>query len=312
MQRITHQIVRIGSIFLQFFIYLVVSYSVIFFIMHAADGSPLNNENTMPLTHAHDSSIARIIEKPLPILYINTFKNFIFFNWGTSFFNSIDSLVYYIPQALSITLLFTVVTVIVSVLLSLFLALIAIFHPKKWLRSLIILFIIFIGSLPHVIIAPILFILISRYMPSIILTSSWFYPPKFFTTIILISLPYTALFAKLIYIDLKEATQWFHLKQLLAMGFSLSQSLWCLRNRLLSPISRYIGIAIPQLLSGFILVEDIFRIPALGSISIEAINRRDYPIILITSMIFSLSIWIFTRLALFLQQKIDPRVGVSL
>ncbi|NIZ40650.1 ABC transporter permease subunit [Entomospira entomophila] len=307
-----HYFLRFSLVMLQFFTYLLVSYSAIFFIMHVASGSPLNHETVIPLTSLESSTIALYLQAPLFSQYLSSLKNLILLNWGHSFFNSLDPLIYYVPQALFITLLFTILTVILAVFLSAFLALITVFHPKKWIRRSLLLFILLLGSLPHVVAAPMLFLFASHYVPSIIISSSWLDLPKFSTIVLLLSVPYIALFTKLLYVDLSNTPHWFHLKQLLALGFSIKQSLWQLRYQILSPISRYIGIAIPQLLSGFILVEDLFRIPALGTLSIEAINRRDYPVILVTSMIFSLSIWIFTRLATSIQHKLDPRGGTVL
>ena len=51
-----------------------------------------------------------------------------------------------------------------------------------------------------------------------------------------------------------------------------------LKNTLI-PVVSLMGLQLPVLIGGSIVVEQIFGLPGMGLLIVEAINRRDYPII---------------------------------
>lgn len=46
------------------------------------------------------------------------------------------------------------------------------------------------------------------------------------------------------------------------------------------PIITLLGLWLPSLISGALMTETIFALPGLGKISVEAVNARNYPLIL--------------------------------
>ena len=73
-----------------------------------------------------------------------------------------------------------------------------------------------------------------------------------------------------------------------------------LRNALI-PLTTVIAIQIPALLAGTVIIETIFSWPGMGQLVLEAIRRRDYPIIIGVVMIFNL-------IADLLAAILDPRI----
>jgi peptide/nickel transport system permease protein len=57
-----------------------------------------------------------------------------------------------------------------------------------------------------------------------------------------------------------------------------------LRNALI-PIVTLLGLYLPYLLSGAVLVETIFAWPGMGRLIVEAIFQRDYPLVMATSFV---------------------------
>ena len=51
-----------------------------------------------------------------------------------------------------------------------------------------------------------------------------------------------------------------------------------MKNALI-PVVTVIGLTIPQLIAGSIILESIFTLPGVGILLVEAINQRDYPVI---------------------------------
>ena len=74
------------------------------------------------------------------------------------------------------------------------------------------------------------------------------------------------------------------------------------------PIVTIIGIGIALLISGVVVTESVFAIPGIGRLTVDAIIRRDYPIIQGVILIFS-AIYVLVNLAVDLSYRLfDPRI----
>lgn len=69
-----------------------------------------------------------------------------------------------------------------------------------------------------------------------------------------------------------------------------------------------IGMAIPQMISGTIVVENVFAWPGLGKLCIESIFNRDYPVIQCYVLFIGFLFVIFNLLFDILQYVADPRM----
>ena len=81
-----------------------------------------------------------------------------------------------------------------------------------------------------------------------------------------------------------------------------------LRNALI-PILTIYGLALPFLLGGAVLIEKVFAWPGMGLLAVEAVNGRDYPVILATSMIAAVLVVLGNLLADVTYAIADPRVS---
>jgi peptide/nickel transport system permease protein len=80
-----------------------------------------------------------------------------------------------------------------------------------------------------------------------------------------------------------------------------------LRNALI-PIITLLGLYLPFLLSGAVLVETIFGWPGMGRIIYDAIQSRDYPLVMATSFVISSIVVLGNLLADVLYGLADPRI----
>lgn len=79
------------------------------------------------------------------------------------------------------------------------------------------------------------------------------------------------------------------------------------RNALI-PVVTVIGLQLPILIGGSVIMETIFSIPGIGSLTVSAINTRDYPVIQMINIVFALTV-ITANLATDLCYPIlDPRI----
>jgi len=74
------------------------------------------------------------------------------------------------------------------------------------------------------------------------------------------------------------------------------------------PIVTIIGIGVALLIGGVVVTETVFAIPGLGRLTVDAILRRDYPIIQGVVLIFS-GAYVLINLAVDLSYMLfDPRI----
>lgn len=83
-----------------------------------------------------------------------------------------------------------------------------------------------------------------------------------------------------------------------------------LRNSLF-PVITLLGMYIPSLFSGALVVEQLFNYPGIGLMFWQATQTRDYPILLATTLIISLATVIGALVADILYAVADPRVRLS-
>ncbi len=80
-----------------------------------------------------------------------------------------------------------------------------------------------------------------------------------------------------------------------------------LKNALL-PVVTYCGVEFGLLMGGIVTIETVFSINGLGSFILEAINRKDYPVTIGGTVIFSATFMLLLLLVDVLYAVIDPRI----
>jgi len=79
------------------------------------------------------------------------------------------------------------------------------------------------------------------------------------------------------------------------------------RNALL-PIVTVVGLALPGLLGGSVMIEGVFAWPGLGSVFLTSALQRDQPMMMATNFIFSGLFLVFRLLVDFSYALVDPRI----
>jgi peptide/nickel transport system permease protein len=76
----------------------------------------------------------------------------------------------------------------------------------------------------------------------------------------------------------------------------------------LIPVVTLLGILLPALISGSVILETIFSWPGIGALFFEAVLSRDYPTIMGLSFITSVMVLLSTLVADLVYSRVDPRV----
>ena len=83
-----------------------------------------------------------------------------------------------------------------------------------------------------------------------------------------------------------------------------------MRNALI-PIVTLLGLFLPFLMAGSVLIETVFAWPGMGRTIVTAIFQRDYPVVLATAFVISVMVILGNLIADMLYSIIDPRIRVE-
>jgi peptide/nickel transport system permease protein len=124
-----------------------------------------------------------------------------------------------------------------------------------------------------------------------------------------IALPAAAVYQRLLRTDLITTLQEDFILTARSKGVSRRSVLFkhALRPSLFSFVTIF-GITTGALIGGALIVEQIFRIPGLGSAIVEAILREDFPVVLAIVMIVSIAFVVLNILIDVFYSIVDPRV----
>ena len=118
-----------------------------------------------------------------------------------------------------------------------------------------------------------------------------------------------AFYARLVRAGVAEARNADYVLAARARGLSRREALWkhAFRNALL-PLVTLLGLVLPGLLSGSVIIERIFAWPGLGRLYFDSILSRDYPVVLALSLVGAVATLAVTLAADVAYAIADPRV----
>jgi len=124
-----------------------------------------------------------------------------------------------------------------------------------------------------------------------------------------VSLAYDSRFIKA---NMEEAVRQDYIRTARAKGAGPARVLvhHAFRNTLI-PLVTLLGLSLPGLIGGSVIIEQIFTWPGMGRLFFESIRERDYPTIMGLTLLFSLLTLAGQLLADLLYCVVDPRVSVE-
>ena len=80
-----------------------------------------------------------------------------------------------------------------------------------------------------------------------------------------------------------------------------------MRNAMI-PVVSIVGLQVVALFSGTIIIENVFALPGLGRLLLEAVNSRDYPVIQGLVLVLGVLVMLTNLLVDFSYGLLDPRI----
>jgi peptide/nickel transport system permease protein len=118
-----------------------------------------------------------------------------------------------------------------------------------------------------------------------------------------------AYYSRFIRANMQEVIRQDYIRTAQAKGVPPARVIWhhAFRNTLI-PLVTLFGLTLPHLLSGAVILEQIFTWPGMGRLYFEAIVRRDYDTIMGLTLVFSMLTLFGQLIADLLYAVVDPRV----
>jgi peptide/nickel transport system permease protein len=134
----------------------------------------------------------------------------------------------------------------------------------------------------------------------------------FILPVIVLVLPNIAYFARFMRSSMLEVKNQDYVTVARAKGLPNKAVLYrhSLRNALI-PMITVIGLQIPTIIGGAVIIEQIFAWPGLGDLAVKAISQRDYPVILAITLLSGACVMIVNLLVDIFYAIADPRVSLT-
>jgi len=247
------------------------------------------------------------LDQPIFIQYLNWLLSILSGNMGTSYLSGKDvSSLFFdkLPQTLYLTLS----SILLTLLISLPLGILSAIKQNKIIDYIIRLFSFIGNSLPGFVVALILIYIFSVQLKLIpVLIDNNFI--GLILPSIALALPMSAKYIRQIRIVVIEQLHQDYVSCAKARGLKLSTILiHSILKMITLPLLTLICLSIGSLLGGSAIIETIFRWDGVGKLAIDAINLRDYPIVLAYVFYLSLIYMFINLIADILYHYLDPRI----
>ena len=289
----------------------------VFSLLYLAPGDPAA---IIAGDQATPEDVARIraslgLERPFLVRFGEWVWQILHGDLGTSIFTSLP-VSQLIAQRIEPTLSLMIVTLVLSILVAVPLGVIAAWKAGSWIDRLVMVMAVFGFSVPVFVVAYLLayvfaleldWLPVQGYTP--IANGVWPWLQNLILPAIALGFIYIALIARITRATMLEILSQDYIKTARSKGLGQRAILFvhALKNAAV-PIVTVIGIGIALLIGGAVVTESVFVIPGLGRLTIDAILRRDYPVIQGVVLLFSFT-YVLVNLGVDLVYTlVDPRI----
>jgi peptide/nickel transport system permease protein len=296
---------------------------IVFAIMHAVPGGPFD-EDKGRLPPAAKANIMKKygLDKPIYVQYFNYMKNALRFDFGIPYQQPTTTVAALIGKTWLVTMQVGLLTIILAFGLGITLGILAARYQNTWIDNVVTFGSTLGVTVPNFVVALwlILFFTVARqWLPmggwsgnnSTCLVGNYFCSDWILPVIAYAIAPMAivARYTRSSIVDVKRAD---YVRTARAKGLSESvvMNKHVFRNAQI-PMVTVLGTEIPNLITGSIFIESVFRINGLGKYFVSSVLNRDYPMIMAMFLLIAV-LWGITYLLTDLAYAwIDPRIKVG-
>jgi oligopeptide transport system permease protein len=299
---------------------LFVIVTLAFFMMRLAPGGPFDSERRLPPEVERNVKAAYNLDKPLTQQYLIYLGKLAHGDLGPSYKNKDFTVTQLIATGLPVSARLGLSAMALALLLGTALGVAAALKQNRW-EDYSVMSVAMLGiTIPTFVTAPILTLIFGIY--GITLFGHEFTLPvggwnggalrNMILPVMVLALPQTAIVARLMRGSMVEVLRANYIRTARAKGLPVSRIVLghALRAAAL-PLVSYLGPALAAILTGSLIVEQIFGLPGIGRYFVQGALNRDYTLVMGVVICYAALIVLLNFLADIAYAILDPRVRLS-
>lgn len=218
-------------------------------------------------------------------------------------------------NGLGVSIALGAVSLTISVLIGVPAGVLAALKQNTWTDRSILFFMLALYAVPTFVMIPILravdtflFRAGLPYLP----VAGWGTAAHWILPVAVLAAATTGNLARLTRASMLEVLRRDYVRTAVAKGLSPRQVTWrhAFRNAVL-PVVTVLGPSLAFLVTGAFVVENLFAIPGIGFLAIQAVGQRDYPVLLGTTVVLAAAVVVMNLVTDLAYLVLDPRVRVT-
>jgi len=292
-------------------LFIIVTLS--FFLIRLAPGGPFSGEKKLPPEIMANIMRKYHMDEPLLNQYFRYIGNVLQFDLGPSYRYKDQTVNDLIGSAFPVSIMLGTLSLGIALLLGTAVGIVSALKQNKW-QDYAAMSVAVLGiSVPLFVIGPILMLVFAlklKWLP----TSGWLSSRAGWLTVIMpaitLMMPYFAYIARLSRGSIIEVLRSDYVRTARAKG--LKESI-VIRKHVLKgamlPIVTYLGPAFSGIITGSVVVEQIFVVPGIGRIFVQSALNRDYTVIMGDVIVYSIILIAANFVVDILYGLLDPRIS---
>ena len=283
--------------------------TVTFFVMHSVPGGPFVGEKaTTPAVQAAMEAKYGL-DKPLYEQYFTYLGDIVTkFDFGPSLKNRGRMVIDIILDGMKTSMMLGLIAAGVSTVCGVVLGAVAALRRNKLIDRIIMVVTTAFVSMPSFIMGALLLALFAVQLQ--LLPANGATPAGLVLPIITLALYPMAYITRLTRSSMLDVLGQDYIRTAKAKGVSGPRIIFghALKNSLI-PVLTYLGPMLAYIVTGSLVVEQIFAVPGIGRAFVSSITNRDYPMIMGTTIILATLIVVMNLVSDILYKVVDPRIN---
>ncbi|WP_277714603.1 ABC transporter permease [Bacillus atrophaeus] len=287
---------------------ILVITTLTFVMMKVIPGSPFNEERGTNEAVQKNLETYYHLNDPLLIQYAIYVKSIVTFDFGPSIKKPSESVNDMLERGFPVSFELGMTAIVIAVISGLVLGVTAALRHNGFLDYAAMSIAVLGISIPNFIMAT---VLIQQLAVNLKLfpAATWTSPMHMVLPTVALAVGPMAIIARLTRSSMVEVLTQDYIRTAKAKGLSPLKIIvkHALRNALM-PVITVLGTLVASILTGSFVIEKIFAIPGMGKYFVESINQRDYPVIMGTTVFYSLILIVMLFLVDLAYGLLDPRI----
>lgn len=281
--------------------------AITFFTMNAIPGGPFEGEKALSPEVKAVLMERYNLDKPVTTQFVLYMKNLFSGDFGVSLKTGRD-IADTVLGAFSISAKLGGTAALVALIFGLIFGSIAALNRNKWPDRLIVFLSTLATAVPSFVLATLLLLVFCIQLGWFPVWSSS--NPNYVLPVIALAMYPMAYITRLTKTSMLDALGQDYVRTARAKGVSQVKVIFkhALRNALI-PVITYVGPMLAYILTGSLVVENIFTIGGLGSKFVTAITNRDYPLIMATTIFLAVIMVVMNLISDLVYKLVDPRIS---